>query len=68
MAAIYDMDDGSTITEGLQGSNVCDEAMQAARRIAARREETVLLVDDDGHWLVRPDGSFEALVVDDHGQ
>ncbi len=56
MAAIYTLD-SETITEGLQGCSVCDEALQIARRIAAERAETVVLDDDDGLWLVAPDGT-----------
>lgn len=56
MAAIYDMD-GSTITDGLHGCTVCDEAIDMARRIAARRGEAVELHDDDGRWTVYADGS-----------
>lgn len=58
MASIYDYHNGYTITEGLQGSSVCDEAITAARRIAADREEPVLLEDDDGEWIVHPDGTI----------
>lgn len=56
MAAIYDYETGGTLTEGLQGSQVCDEAVQIARRMAASRGVPVLLVDDDGDWVVMPDG------------
>jgi hypothetical protein len=58
MAAVYDMD-GHAITEGLQGCKVCDEAIQAARAIASRRDEAVVLEDDDGHWIVHPNGTVE---------
>lgn len=37
MAALYDVTNGNLITDGLQGCNVCDEAIQAAERIADRR-------------------------------
>ena len=62
MAAIYDMTTGDTITDGLQGCSKCDEAIQAAGRIADRRGEDVLLADDDGDWIVHPmkDGQREA--------
>jgi hypothetical protein len=53
MAAIYSLD-GNEITVGLQGCNVCDEALQTAKRIADDRNECVELVDDDGRWLVHP--------------
>ena len=56
MAAIYDRITDNPITEGLQGCEVCDEAIIAARNIARRRNEEVLLVDDDGDWIVFPDG------------
>lgn len=63
MAAIYDMTTGDTITEGLQGCEACDEAIRAARRVAARRGAAVLLSDDDGDWIVSPDGSCEPSEV-----
>lgn len=59
MAAIYTLA-GDQITVGLQGCDICDEAIQAAARIADRRGEPVQLSDDDGEWLVYPaaeDGS-----------
>lgn len=61
MAAIYDMTTGDVITDGLQGSDRCDEAIQAARRIAADRGEDVELIDDGDSWVVHPDGSTEPL-------
>lgn len=42
-----------TLIEGLQGSRICNEAVNAAQDIAARGEEA-LLWDDDGdvvHYL-----------------
>ena len=56
MATIYDQD-GFTLTQGLQGSIVCDEAIQTARRIATKRGETVYLHDDGTQWRVEPDGA-----------
>lgn len=53
MAAIYALD-GNELTTGLQGCDVCDEAILAAEAIADQRNETVHLVDDDGEWLVTP--------------
>jgi len=58
MADIYTMD-AEEITIGLQGSAVCDEAVQAAKRIAKDRGETVRLEDDGALWDVNPDGSVE---------
>lgn len=58
MANIYNMN-GEYISEGLQGCNVCDEAIQAAKWIAEERDEEVMLEDDDGNWIVSPDGSVE---------
>lgn len=51
MAAIYDAD-YNIITQGLQGCSRCDEAIQMARRMAAERQECVILNDDDGEWIV----------------
>lgn len=60
MSASIHTTDGETITEGLQGSRVCDAAIQAARRIAASRGAAVVLDDDDGSWLVAPSGRARA--------
>lgn len=62
MAEIYDYETGNEIAAGLQGCNVCDEAIQAAQRIADERGEDVHLVDDDGEWIVHPmiDGKRKA--------
>lgn len=60
-ASIYTLD-GGHLTEGLQGSRVCDEAIQTAQRLADERSEDVLLLDDDGDWIVHPaatDGTRE---------
>lgn len=54
MAEIYDYETGETITLGLQGCHVCDEAIRAAERIADDEGRPVELVDDDGRWLVHP--------------
>lgn len=61
MAAIYDATTGETITEGLQGCSRCDEALQTARRLAQERDEPVHLDDDDGEWLVHPDGHCDRI-------
>ena len=55
MVDIYTMT-GEEITMGLQGSAVCDEAMQAAKAIARDRGETVRLEDDGDLLDVHPDG------------
>ena len=60
MASITDQD-GYAITDGLQGCDVCDEAVIVARRIARDRGEPVMLHDDDGDWFVLPDGSIERV-------
>ena len=51
MAAIFDAD-GHTITEGLQGCSVCDEASNLAKEIAKERGTMIFLNDDDGEWSV----------------
>ena len=56
MATIYDAN-GDVLSDVLQGCKVCDEAIQAARRRAKDRKEDVVLEDDDGLWLVHPDGT-----------
>ena len=58
MAEIYTMN-GEEITVGLQGLTVCDEAIQAAKRIAADRGECVRLEDDGDLLDVYPDGTIE---------
>ena len=58
MASIYS-GNGNTLTEGLQGCNVCDAAIQSALRLAKTLEEPVYLDDDDGEWTVHPDGDVE---------
>jgi len=56
MASIYSKM-GETITAGLQGCKVCDEARKMAKREAIEMGETVYLEDDDGNWAVEPDGT-----------
>lgn len=56
MATIYNSE-AYPITDGLQGSDICDDAIRTALRIAADRDESVFLDDDDGLWLVEPDGT-----------
>ena len=58
MADIYTQN-GEEITVGLQGSDVCDEAIRAAKGIARDRGEPVRLEDDDATWDVHPDGTVE---------
>jgi hypothetical protein len=55
-ATLYDQN-GNTLTEGLQPASICDQAIIVARETAARRNEDVILHDDDGYWIVSPDGS-----------
>ena len=64
MAAIYDLD-GETITDGLQGCFICSEAEQVAIKIAEYDDAPVILVDDDGDWMVHPTGEIEAFEWDD---
>lgn len=52
MAAIYDYETGNELMAGLQGCKVCDEALQAAQRMAEQKGEPVLLHDDDGEWII----------------
>lgn len=54
MAKILDPHDGQLLTDGLQGCDTCDEAIQTAQRMADARGRDVHLVDDDGEWLVHP--------------
>jgi hypothetical protein len=56
MAALYDLNSGHTITEGVQGSSVCNDALNMAKAIAKERRRTVILDDDDGEWLIGPSG------------
>lgn len=63
MAAIYDYKNGHLITGGLQGCKVCDEAVQSAIWIAEHRNQPVHLEDDDGDWVVYPDGTMDQIQV-----
>jgi hypothetical protein len=54
-ATIYDAN-GETITQGLETCLRSDQALQAARNIAAERGEPVVLHDHDGWWTIAPDG------------
>ena len=56
MASLYDNSNGYLITDCLQGSDTCDEALDIAKQEAERRNEDILLDDDDGYWLIKPDG------------
>lgn len=60
MATIHTYETADIITDGLQGSDVCDEAITAARHAAKERGKPVVLDDDDGVWLVYPTGHAEA--------
>lgn len=66
MANIYDPIDGTALAEGMQGSNACDEAWQAACAMAAERGSDVELEDDDGEWLVHPNGTRTQKVRCEH--
>ncbi len=61
MASIYDYENGDEVTVGLQGSSVCNEAIQAAVRIATTQRRAVVLDDDDGYWYVGPRGGVRRL-------
>jgi len=61
MASIYDYQDGSEITVGLQGSSMCDQAARAAGEIARRGRRGVVLEDDDGLWYFGPRGGMRRL-------
>lgn len=58
MATIYSYTTGTTLTDGLQGRSVCDEAIRAAWRFAREGGEPVV-IEDDGTWIVQPDGTRE---------
>ena len=53
-ATIYTTD-GKILTEGLQPAWVCDEAIRIAGVIAEELEDSVVLDDSDGVWLVKVD-------------
>ena len=57
MASIYNKN-GEYLTQGLQGSKVCDEAIKVAKRMAKNRNEEVYLEDDGWIYAILPDGSF----------
>lgn len=56
MATIYTYKSTDPIAEGLQGAFCCDEAIRAARTIAKESGAPVVLDDEDGVWLVQPNG------------
>lgn len=67
MSTIYDWapgSDGMPLTDGIQGSSVCDAAIDTALRLAAARGTQVLLEDDDGWWIVHPKGGVEEATRD----
>ena len=61
MAAIYDFETNDELTVGLQGCEMCDEALIAAKEMAAEHGTSVELVDDDGRWEVKPNGTRSRL-------
>ena len=63
MAKILDPRSGDILTDGLQGCNKCDEAILTAYRMADARGRTVLLMDDDGEWVVHPRKASDAYGV-----
>lgn len=65
VASVYDYETSDTITTGLQTADVCDEAIQSARRIAANLNKTVVLEDSDGLWIVHPDGECVEMDEDE---
>lgn len=58
MATIYNKN-GEELTDGLQSSTICDEAIIAAKNIASDLGEEVMLEDDDERTTVYPDGTTE---------
>ncbi len=63
MAHILDRQ-GDFITEGLQSCTVCDDAINLALKLAAKRNESVFLVDEDGNWQVHPNGHIDQQDTD----
>lgn len=62
-ASIYTLE-GNELTIGLQVSSKSTEAIQVAEWFADNRGEDVVLLDDDGDWLVHPareDGTREPV-------
>ena len=66
MAAIYTMD-GYTITAAIEGCKVSDIAIRTAERQARERGEDVHLVDDDGEWIISPNGHAERYASEPNG-
>lgn len=66
MATIYNVN-AEYLTQGLQGSAVCDEAIITARRMAAERDEDVIIEDNDEFTLVHPDGTSEEVTAKEIG-
>jgi acyl CoA:acetate/3-ketoacid CoA transferase alpha subunit len=59
-ARIYDRD-ANILCDGLQPSSRCDEAVIAAKKLAAHTRRTVALEDSDGWWTVTPGGNVRKL-------
>lgn len=57
IATIYDFN-GNILSDGLQTSDVCDEAIRIAKEWATERDEPVYLDDSDGSWEIEPDGTI----------
>ena len=58
MVEIYNKD-GGEITVGLQSHTVCDEAIIAAKSLAAQLDEEMYLEDGDERFTVWPSGEIE---------
>jgi len=52
MATIYDAETAYTLSDGLQGSDVCDEAVLMAKQIAREDNRDVILEDENKLWFI----------------
>lgn len=61
MATIYEYETGKPLSEGLQGSAQCDEAIRYAREEARDRQQPVVVEDDGEFFVVYPDGATREM-------
>lgn len=58
-ASVLRYEDFSLVADGLELADRSDSAVQFARAIAADHDAEMILLDSDGEWLVRPDGTVD---------
>jgi hypothetical protein len=59
MATMYDYDTGNVLMADMEGRNVSGFANDATRFWSFISGRILVLEDDDGKWIVHPDGKVE---------